>query len=611
MKKHASEPNDPLGSLHTLPKNPRPELVAIRLSAYAVSMKGADRFQTAIAKSNAIQILKRKGVPNAAELVNEAFSAYAGNGAGPRQWNRQAADSVAHDRRPPLSGRIGDLKEATDQAWAAIKQVNDPPKLFFANGIASVRRNDRGTHLISQYNFYHLRHYLAEHFRFIKETTEGPTPVLPPRALVENLLATPEAPLPPLDRVVTTPIVLEDGRFHTIPGYNAFSRVYYAPPDGFVLPEIPAQPTDADIVSARHTVEDVWAEFPFVGPADRANFLAAAVTFIARELFTGPSPLHLLTKPAHGTGATLAIEALTLLVTGAAPAVFSPSNSDDEMRKRLTALLLAGPSVVLLDNLKGHVDSSALATALTASSWRDRVLKESKIVELPIRCLWLATTNNATLSTELARRSIPIRLDAGVERPWLREFDGSVTFTHPSGALLGWVAAERSRLIAALLTMVRAWLVRGRPMGTPTLGKFESWARVVGGILQVALVPDFLSNLTGLYEADAETEDIKRFLGRWWEQRHDHPARPSELLPIATHPDVAFPLRGKDDQARMVSLGLALTKYRSRPFGLEAELTVVIEKIESRRHDPQWKLTRRTQPSQPSQSRVNSEGRAR
>ena len=168
---------------------------------------------------------------------------------------------------------------------------------------------------------------------------------------------------------------------------------------------------------------------------------------------------------------------------------------EDEWRKKITAVLLTGPAVVLLDNLRGVLDSAQLSAVLTLPAWKDRILGKSEMVTIPIRTVWLGTANNATLSRELVRRSVRAKFDARVERPWLRERDA---FTHPD--LLAWVQAERARLVHSCLTLVRAWFAHGRPDGTVTKGSYEQWARVLGGILDIAGIPGLLTNEAALYD---------------------------------------------------------------------------------------------------------------
>ena len=203
-------------------------------------------------------------------------------------------------------------------------------------------------------------------------------------------------------------------------------------------------------------------------------------------------------KPAPGTGATLMVDVISIIATGAGASVMVEGRDEDEWRKRLTAKLREIPAIVLIDNLRRQLDASSVAAALTAPYWEDRVLGKSEMTRFPIRCVWIATGNNPQFSNEMARRMVRIRLDPHEDQPWLRE-----GFRHPN--LLAWVWQNRARLVAACLTLGRAWIAAGMPRHQKTIGSFEGWAEVMGGILEVAGVPGFLGNLKEMYEAaDAE-----------------------------------------------------------------------------------------------------------
>jgi hypothetical protein len=85
-------------------------------------------------------------------------------------------------------------------------------------------------------------------------------------------------------------------------------------------------------------------------------------------------------------------------------------------------------------------------------------------------------------------------------------------FKHPQ--LERWVADYRGELIAALLTLVRAWYAQGKPLAdTPVLGGFEDWCKIVGGVLANAGIKGFLANLKELYDvADDGAAEWERFL---------------------------------------------------------------------------------------------------
>ena len=85
-------------------------------------------------------------------------------------------------------------------------------------------------------------------------------------------------------------------------------------------------------------------------------------------------------------------------------------------------------------------------------------------------------------------------------------------FRHPD--FPGWVSENRGKIIAALLTLARAWFAVGQPApSSKILGSYESWSTVIGGILEHAGVTGFLSNLTNIYEkSDEESAEWAEFL---------------------------------------------------------------------------------------------------
>jgi hypothetical protein len=235
------------------------------------------------------------------------------------------------------------------------------------------------------------------------------------------------------------------------------------------------------------------------------------------------------------------------------------AGDDDEWRKRVTSTLMSAPSHILLDNLNRTLDSGALAAALTARTWEDRLLGASANVRLPVSCVWLATANNPTLSSEIARRCVRIRIDPRIDRPWLRE-----DFKHKN--LREWVQARRGDLVAACITLIR----HGLPHGTPgrTLGTFEAWSRVVGRILSGAGIPGFLDNLTKLYEAaDTEGQRWRAVVEVWREAYDSQRVKAADIYRVVTEAGIDLELRGKSEKALQSAFGKALSKMKDRVIG--------------------------------------------
>jgi hypothetical protein len=167
-----------------------------------------------------------------------------------------------------------------------------------------------------------------------------------------------------------------------------------------------------------------------------------------------------------------------------------------------------------LDNIASDLKADALSRALSSTIWKNRTLGKRDAVEYPQRACWYATGNNLTLSGDIPRRSYLIQLDAKLARPWER-----TTFKHSN--INQWISENRGQLLAALLTMARAWVVAGRPNGCKTIiGGFEEWISIVGGILAFAGIPKFLDNLPKLYgEVDIGSDEWAEFLQAWYEWR--------------------------------------------------------------------------------------------
>jgi hypothetical protein len=235
---------------------------------------------------------------------------------------------------------------------------------------------------------------------------------------------------------------------------------------------------------------------------------------VLRPFITGPIPLGLLDKPQQGTGASLAAEVVTIIATGTNAGMSNPPKREEEWGKSILSDLIAGRAIIVYDNLEGRLRAPALASALTAEYVNGRILGRTESVRVPQRAVWLATGINIQLAGDLPRRCYWCRMNAKTARPWLRE---SEKFKHPN--LREWTSDERGRIIAAILTLARAWVRAGRPADSalPVLGSFEAWSTGIGGILSHAGIDGFLGNLNQQYEeADADGPQWAAFLEEWF-----------------------------------------------------------------------------------------------
>jgi putative DNA primase/helicase len=480
-------------------------------------------------------------------------------------WTSQAADlrTIQANRRQ--------LHDVTAEALQALKARNDPPTVFQRGQLLTrVRvRPEDGSVFLDPLSEQALRGVLARCARWValNKARSGdlvPEDVFPPLDVVKDLAGLPAwEGVPLIEAVSECPVYSSAGDLVTTPGYHAAARLWYQPARGLEIPAVPREPTRADIDRAKALLlVELYGDFPFVDDAGKAHALAALLLPFVRHLIDGPTPLHLFEAPTEGTGKGLLASCVTVVGTGREAEPMAEAGSDEEWRKRITATLAGGPVFILLDNLNRILNAGALASALTSRTWKDRLLGFSRTVSLPNTAGWLATANNARLSRELRRRTVPSRLDARTGEPWER-----TDFRHPR--LLRWAAANRGRLIWAALVLCQAWIAEGRPAGKETLGSFEAWAEVTGGILAVAGVPGFLGNLKEFHATAVDwCSEWHEFVAEWGKEHQGRPVGVESLFDIATSRKLLDSVLGdKGERSQRTRLGQALARVVDRVFG--------------------------------------------
>ncbi|CAM4025365.1 hypothetical protein KIPE111705_36975 [Kibdelosporangium persicum] len=484
-------------------------------------------------------------------------------------------DNTGDDTDPPRAGtrqliRVGsdpetirELTRALDERVIPDTYVTDgaPVVIEPVSGAGDVTSGDEDVPMplaVSVLRPPLLASLLAEQATVVDDKGE----VTPRREVLAAVLARQSWPgLPPLRRVISTPVLRPDGTLLQTPGYDRATG-FYLTTGSLVLDPVPDKPTPQQVNEACEFLLDRFlVDFPWRTPADRANYLGLLVTPIIRPFTRTLSPFGIVDATMPGSGKTILTSCVGLLV---GQRVLTWTDSEDELRKSITTVLADSVGAVVFDNLEeGTVINSAnLARLVTERTWTDRKLGTNSAAVYDNDRLWLATGNNLRTGGDMASRTIWVRLDPDCPRPEAR-----TGFSIPD--LDSWILdpANRATVLRHVLTLILDWTAHGAPVSNtvPEMRQFTRWARWVGGFLEHHGVPSFLANTESARELDDDAAEWQAFLLRW-HQLHGETALSANDVRRSAEPDIGgdpwnglFPTTPAGKLLSVKSLGRRLT----------------------------------------------------
>lgn len=265
----------------------------------------------------------------------------------------------------------------------------------------------------------------------------------------------------------------------------------------------------------------IWeplTDFKFADESSKAALLGMFLSPFFRALLNGNCPLHMITAPTERSGKTKIVDEILGIILGLDIGMMTWTDDEEEIRKRILAMILSGKSVICIDNIPATFESHALASLLTARSISDRLLGQSTFVTAPNRLVIIATGNNTEASSEVAKRALVTRIDPGSESP-----ESRTDFKYAD--LLAYVVANRAGLLKWLLD-----LCQNGPLGTcPPMGGFERWIALPGRIV----CGQGLQLSTGASLPVKATDDLAPLFAQWLVHFGEAEVGTSDLLPVA------------------------------------------------------------------------------
>jgi hypothetical protein len=449
------------------------------------------------------------------------------------KWERQRrasatgtaaeADAEEPDEWPTIIIRPGEEPRAINEAEEAIlklpiarREIYQRGSFVVRPGIVKHRAADGGiTHewrLIEVGMPYLMYDVLPRAAKFVKPG-RGRTlkQISCPAAIAAGYLSR-EAKwrLPVIAGVATTPVMRPDGSILDRPGYDAETGLIYNP-GGVEFPAIPEQPTLDDALAALDYLKQTISTFPFASRNDLSVALSGFPTPMCRR-FLPSAPLHAFTAPTARTGKSKLVNGYAIVVNGEEMSIMSPSNDDKEMDKQLGAELLAGASMLSLDNWDRPIQSARLCQILTEKLIAYRVFVVNETRKVPTYVMMYATGNNLVVRGDVSLRTLMGMIDAKCAHPEQRVFANNY---------VDMVRERRPQLVVAILVVLKAWHLarrRGTEMECQPFGGFEDWSRWVREALLWLGEADPVATAERVQETDPEREALEE-VTEYWEQQ--------------------------------------------------------------------------------------------
>ncbi|TXL63880.1 PriCT-2 domain-containing protein [Zeimonas arvi] len=290
-----------------------------------------------------------------------------------------------------------------------------------------------------------------------------------PANVIKNVLVNPSPRVPRVTGLISHPVVLPNGEIVAVDGLHAKTGLFlHGAAMGGLRPYTQAEAAAA--LARLHVL--LFGEFEFASELDGYIAIAGLLTGFERRLMPSAPGLAVLASR-QSSGKTTLARMIHVALTGHDMPVTTLSESSEELKKHLLAMLVRAPEMVCIDNIGDGMTfrSATLASIMTSSSYRDRRLGVSEEVDVRTETLWVITGNNLQLGADEITRWMVCRLEPKTSRPEEREFR--------NGDVVGAVRRARVQIIRDIVGIVAGYLASGASVGDGKSTRFKEWDRLV------------------------------------------------------------------------------------------------------------------------------------
>jgi len=347
---------------------------------------------------------------------------------------------------------------------------------------------------------------------------------------------------------------------HLDDGYDPVTQYFFGIPERVTKELTGIQnlvPTMEQVQEAVGFIEFFLDDFEFATRSAKASAIAFMLTMICWEMIGARIPMLEIRAPESQSGKSFLASMMIMAITGAKPSMFSPNfRNPEEFEKELFSLLLQGQNYILMDNVKGTVDSAFLDMVLTTAIANKRILGVNATGVVESGMPFIMTANNPKLSEDIKNRIYLLDITKPPD-------DKDYLHKHPEADAL----EMGPKLLRALFTLYNHWdkNLKRKRFKARRISGFIEWCEIIGGILEAAGIEGFLDDtLVQIKEPDPRREQAAGLARDWYEKYGNMWVFVKDTFDFAI---TAGYVKEKDNyQSKLQSINNMLLKMRRVPL---------------------------------------------